>query len=236
MVVKTKNILLIEGKRAENPSYFFTGLSEKGYQVESVRSQNQALEYIDDNHPHIIIIDSTSLRSSGRRICKSVKQKALETPIILILDQNGQLLKQNEANVVLVKPFTIQKVINRIKSLLPVESNNLLKAGSLTLDTENHWVKCGNNKSSLTPRLVEILKVFMKKPGEVIERKKLFKEVWETDYTGDTRPLDVHISWLRKKIEVNPRDPQYLKTIRGVGYRLDVESEPIYPKSINRKK
>jgi DNA-binding response OmpR family regulator len=61
----------------------------------------------------------------------------------------------------------------------------------------------------------------MRHPGEVIERSKLFKEVWNTEYTGDTRTLDVHISWLREVLEENPRQPVFLKTIRGVGYRLD---------------
>ena len=62
----------------------------------------------------------------------------------------------------------------------------------------------------------------MERPGEVIERDQLFREVWETDFTDDTRTLDVHISWLRKAIEKDPRRPKYLKTIRGIGYRLDI--------------
>jgi DNA-binding response OmpR family regulator len=62
----------------------------------------------------------------------------------------------------------------------------------------------------------------MESPGEVVEREELFKKVWETDYTGDTRTLDVHISWLRKAIEPDPTQPKFLRTIRGVGYRLDV--------------
>jgi DNA-binding response OmpR family regulator len=65
--------------------------------------------------------------------------------------------------------------------------------------------------------------MFLEKPGVVLEREKLFKQVWNTNYTGDTRTLDVHISWLRKAIEEDPRKPQLLKTIRGVGYRLDID-------------
>ena len=62
----------------------------------------------------------------------------------------------------------------------------------------------------------------MEHPGEMLERERLFREVWKTEYTGDTRTLDVHISWLRQAIEVDPRKPHFLKTIRGVGYRLDI--------------
>jgi DNA-binding response OmpR family regulator len=72
--------------------------------------------------------------------------------------------------------------------------------------------------------LVTLLKILMDHPGEVVDRKKLFCEAWETNYTGDTRSLDVHMSWLRQAIEDNPRHPKYIKTIRGVGYRLDLDS------------
>jgi DNA-binding response OmpR family regulator len=74
----------------------------------------------------------------------------------------------------------------------------------------------------LTPRLVHLLKTLIEHRGEVIERKALFSQVWETNYTDDTRTLDVHVSWLRQAIEADPDAPQFLKTIRGVGYRLDV--------------
>jgi DNA-binding response OmpR family regulator len=72
--------------------------------------------------------------------------------------------------------------------------------------------------------LVVLLKILMDHPGEVVEREKLFCEAWETNYTGDTRSLDVHMSWLRQAIEENPRHPKYIKTIRGVGYRLDLDT------------
>jgi DNA-binding response OmpR family regulator len=79
-----------------------------------------------------------------------------------------------------------------------------------------------SKNSKLTPRLVRLLRILMERHGEVVEREALFKQVWETNYTGDTRTLDVHISWLRKAIELDPDNPRFLHTIRGVGYRLDV--------------
>ncbi len=83
-------------------------------------------------------------------------------------------------------------------------------------------VQCPGKQARLTPRLVHLLKALIKQHGEVIERKALFSQVWETNYTDDTRTLDVHISWLRQAIETDPDNPQYLKTVRGVGYLLDV--------------
>jgi DNA-binding response OmpR family regulator len=87
---------------------------------------------------------------------------------------------------------------------------------------EQRRVRCLGKKSRLTPRLVSLLRNLMEHPGVVIERAELFKQVWDTEYTADTRTLDVHVSWLREAIEVDPRQPRFLKTIRGVGYRLDV--------------
>jgi DNA-binding response OmpR family regulator len=83
-------------------------------------------------------------------------------------------------------------------------------------------VRCQGRETHLTPRLVELLQILMQHPGEVIERDGLFRQVWKTEYTRDTRTLDVHISWLRRVLEADPRRPRFLKTIRGVGYRLDV--------------
>jgi DNA-binding response OmpR family regulator len=83
-------------------------------------------------------------------------------------------------------------------------------------------VKCLSKNSRLTPRLTSLLQVLLQHRGEVIEREELFRQVWETNYTGDTRTLDVHISWLRRAIEMDPDHPRFLHTVRGVGYRLDV--------------
>jgi len=87
---------------------------------------------------------------------------------------------------------------------------------------EKRIVRCQGKQTRLTPRLTRLLKSLIDHKGEVVERKELFSHVWETDYTDDTRTLDVHISWLRRAIEEVPEEPKFLKTIRGVGYRLDV--------------
>ena len=97
----------------------------------------------------------------------------------------------------------------------------LRQPGPLRLDVEHRRVRCLGKNAKLTPRLVTLLHLLMDKHGEVVEREALFKKVWETNYTGDTRTLDVHISWLRRAIELDPLKPKFLKTIRGVGYRLD---------------
>jgi DNA-binding response OmpR family regulator len=143
-------------------------------------------------------------------------------PIVLISSTNHPVSRDTCANVVLSLPFTIRKLLNRIVPLLPGEGQKLLKAGPIHLDLERKQVRCQGRESRLTPRLARILEVLIQSPGIVLERERLFREVWNTEYTGDTRTLDVHISWLRQALEEDPRNPQFLKTIRGVGYRLDI--------------
>jgi len=218
------NILLIEGKRAEHPS-FFMGLTRKGFHVESVSSGSNALERLSENLPHLVLVDAASMRTSGKRICQSIRQLAPGLPVVLVVEKNPVEVDKIDANVILAQPFTLQKLLNRIRPLLPAEDKNLLIAGPLELDLAQRWVRCQDRQTSLTPRLVNLLHILIKRKGEVIDRRELFRLVWDTGYTGDTRTLDVHISWLRQAVEEDPRHPQLIKTVRGVGYRLDVDPD-----------
>jgi DNA-binding response OmpR family regulator len=218
--VKAK-ILWIEGKRAEGPS-FVPSLRKKGYGVELVATGSAALDRIAELAPDMVVVNTASLRTSGKRICTSIRELANGLPILLITNSDRPPGEDNCANVILTLPFTIRKLTNRMNRLLPGEGQKLVKAGPLSLDLERRQVRCQGREARLTPRLTRILEVLMRSPGIVLERKQLFQDVWNTEYTGDTRTLDVHVSWLRQAIEKNPRKPQFLKTIRGVGYRLDV--------------
>ena len=165
------------------------------------------------------------MRTSGKRICQSIRAHSHRAHIVLVTETQStdSIEKEELADVVLPLPFTLQKLMNRIRPLLPSEMKDLLQIGALQLDPIQRWVRIGNRQTSLTPRLVALLKILIEHPGEVIEREYLFRTVWDTTYTEDTRTLDVHVSWLRRAIEDDPRNPRYLKTIRGVGYRLDIE-------------
>ncbi len=216
-------ILLIEGKRTDRPS-FVTGLTRQGFQVESVPNGAEALVRLDSFSPDLIIVNAASMRTSGKRICQSIRSHSRGLPIVLITEaQNAESIEKEElADVILTLPFTLQKLMNRIRPLLPAEAKDLLQVGGLQLDPVQRWVRIGKRQTSLTPRLVTLLKILMEHPGEVVERGYLFSTVWDTKYTEDTRTLDVHVSWLRRAIEDDPRKPVYIKTIRGVGYRLDM--------------
>jgi DNA-binding response OmpR family regulator len=218
-------LLLVEGKRADRPS-FMAGLTRKGYQVETVPNGSAALAHLEQSMPDLVIVDAASMRTSGKRICQTLREHT-SAPLVLVVDvaQVESAQKDDVADVVLALPFTLQKLVNRIRPLIPVESKDVLKAGPISLDPFQRWVRVGKRQTSLTPRLVMLLRILMEHPGEVIERDVIFRQVWDTAYTEDTRTLDVHISWLRQAVEIDIRNPRYIKTIRGVGYRLDIDQE-----------
>jgi DNA-binding response OmpR family regulator len=216
------NILLIEGKRTERSS-FLGGLTRKGFHVTSVPSGNEALKLLEQQKPHLVVVDADSMRTSGKRICLAIRERLPRLPIILVIGSDLEEFEKAHANEVLALPFTTQKLINRIRPFLPMPNAEILKVGPIELDIKHRLVRCRGEQARLTPRLVTLLRMLIDKKGEVILREELFKKAWDTNYTGDTRTLDVHISWLRIAIGDDPRKPKLLKTLRGVGYRLDVD-------------
>lgn len=218
--MKTATILVIENKHAEIPS-FAPDLQKKGFDVHMAQNGSKAVARLKEVSPSLVVVNAASLRSTGLRICQSIREKDPKLPIILILEDNNEVNK-DAADALLELPFTVQKLVNRINPLLPGDGKNILHVGPIRLDLEKRRVRCFGKNTKLTPRLVTLLHLLMDKHGEVVEREPLFKKAWETNYTGDTRTLDVHISWLRRAIEIDPDNPKLLKTIRGVGYRLDV--------------
>lgn len=218
--MKNATLLVIEGRHAEIPS-FASDLQKKGFDVHTVLNGSEALARLKEVSPSLVVINAASIRSTGLRICQSIREQDPKLPIILILETDKSVDK-NAADSVLELPFTVQKLVNRIKPLLPGDGKNVLHVGPIRLDLEKRRVRSLGKNTKLTPRLVTLLHLLMDKHGEVVEREWLFKKAWETNYTGDTRTLDVHISWLRGAIELDPDNPKFLRTIRGVGYRLDI--------------
>jgi DNA-binding response OmpR family regulator len=213
-------VLWVEGKRTDNSS-FVSALRKKEYTVEVVPTGSAALARLVEFDPDLVVVNAASLRSSGKRICNELREKSSELPIVLIVSPEHSISGVVSANVVLELPFTSRKLLNRITPLLPGDGKNILHVGFIRLDLERKRVRCRGREARLTPRLSHLLHVLLLHAGEAVDRQRLFSEVWDTQYTGDTRTLDVHISWLRDALEEDPRQPQFLKTIRGIGYRLD---------------
>jgi DNA-binding response OmpR family regulator len=212
-------VLLIEGKGA-GPASFRVPLEKKGHLIHVDPTGRSALQRLATWPPDVIVVDGISLQSSGARICHLLHEHAPIIPLI-VLRAEGSSSERGDADVCLVAPFTPRKLLNRIERLMPARGGEILYVGDLALNLGQKCVTRNGREKRLTPKQFKLLEAFMKRPGEVLSRRFLMRHVWQTDYIGDTRTLDVHIRWVRQVIEEDPDNPRYLRTVRGIGYRFD---------------
>ncbi len=217
----TAKILLLESERTTAPS-FAPALEKRGYAVTIEHDAQAAAKRTQALVPDVVVLDAASLKTSGARICRRIRASLNGTPILLIADQKSVPDPNAGASVVLTLPFTPRKLLNSVARLLPGDDSAALQVGPIKLNLAQRRISCGGREERVTPKQAKLLEMFLRAPGQLLTRKAIIKHVWDTDYTGDTRTLDVHVSWLRGVIEPNPRKPRYLKTVRGQGYRLDL--------------
>jgi len=218
---RNTRILWAGKRRADMPS-FVPDLEAKGYKVTFVNTGKDSLKKLNNNKPDVMVIDAAAMRTTGSRICKSIQAKHPSLPIILINSPDNLPSNEIVAEVQLIHPFTIRKLENRIVPFSPGNSNKTIKEGPILLDMDRQVIRCNKKEEHVTPRMAELLKMLITQKGEVLKREYLFSKIWNTDYTEDTRSLDVHINWLRKIIEKDPNNPKLLLTVRGKGYKLEL--------------
>ena len=219
--MSTTQIFLIESSRANAPS-FAPALEKKGYVVFVFHKVKDALDAADEESLDMLVLDAASMRMAGTRLTRRARAVLGNVPIILISPDGTRPDPGSGASLTLVHPFTPRKLLNRIARLLPGDERYSLEVGPIKLNLAQCKVHCLDRQTRLTPKQAQLLEVFMQNPGRLMTRKRLIRQVWHTDYTGDTRTLDVHMSWLRHAIEPDPKNPRFLKTIRGMGYRFDI--------------
>lgn len=219
--MKTTKVLLIESARNTNDS-LAPSLKRK-YLVQIAHSGRQGIEMARREMPQVIVLDAISLRTSGNRISFRLRASLEQVPIIHI--RAADITGNSAADVLLTPPFTPRKLINRIDRFVTPEQGKVLEVGPFSLNMDTQTLTAPWTEKRLTPKLAELMALFMQNLNNTLERKVIMQQVWKTDYMGDTRTLDVHIRWLRKAIEPNPRKPQYITTVRGVGYRFVVPGE-----------
>lgn len=215
-------ILLVE--RAGKPEHTFApALRHKGFAIEVVSSGQLALKCLKELAPVAVILNSASLGSSGFRICHQL-QAAAGAPIVHIVPENTlESEKQGVAEITLLMPFTARKLINSVRRLMPASRLNMVVAGPIRLAPGARVVEAYGREKRLTVRTARLLNLFLKHPGEILDRGYLMRQIWQTDYMGDTRTLDVHIRWVREAVEPDPTNPRHILTVRGRGYRFEVD-------------
>jgi DNA-binding response OmpR family regulator len=222
--MREATVLLIEGKRAGNDT-LSSALSKEGLQVCVFNTGSEAYAWAEQHEPDIVAFDASSMRSSGVRSCRRIRALLPDTPIIHCRNEGELEDRSAEADIYLERPFTARKVLNRIRALLPTDDwkQEIARAGDITFYPAKRSVDVnGQGEQRLTPKLASLLDVFLRNPNEILAREKLMHDVWDTDFMGDTRTLDVHIRWVREVIEEDPAKPVLLKTVRGKGYIFSV--------------
>jgi DNA-binding response OmpR family regulator len=221
-----KKVLLVQGGLGDSVG---PALEQHGYRVAWVRTAKNALDFIQKDLPALVVIDVPSLRVSAERLCQSIKRLG-DVPIVMIGPEPSASLAPGPAaapaqpacaEAYISRPIQLRRFLTRVEKLMPEGQALELRCGDLLFRPGDGILRKKSEELYLNPKLSRLLQLFMQRPGEVLTRKFLMQQVWETNYLGDTRTLDVHIRWLREAIEDDPADPAYLRTIRRQGYRFE---------------
>jgi len=204
-------------------------LRTAGYETSIAGSGKAGLELVLNQKPDLVILDIMLPEMDGWEVCKAIRESSL-VPILMLTALNEEIDRvlglELGADDYLTKPFSTRELIARVKATLRrVEFDRVGMAddqavGGIRLDMAQRRVYKHGQKLDLRYKEFELLSLLVAHAGDVVTRAEIFDKVWGTDWLGDMRTLDVHIRWLREKLEDDPGDPQYIQTVRGVGYRL----------------
>ncbi len=200
-------------------------LARDGFSVTFSETQKNGLQIAVDTQPQVIVINVPKGRGSLERLCRTLGKRAPNSHRLLLVDQNSHPSDQ-ECECALLRPFTFRKLRENLAKMLESSQSNYIRCGELELDMIGRIVSGPRGQHHLTPKERTLLATFMERPNQVISRKALMEMIWDTEYLGDTRTLDVHIRWIREKIERDPHNPALLLTRRGIGYVLFMGETP----------
>jgi DNA-binding response OmpR family regulator len=194
------------------------GFQQEGIAVAFARTQVAGLQLARELQPSLIVINTANSHFSGESLCKTLARRLPQARRLVIVGRGEGA--HMEAEERLAPPFTARKLRETIRKLAETASPHVLAVGPIELDLITRLVTSRLGRVHVTPKQCRLLAIFMQRPNQVISRSDLMKEIWDTHYLGDTRTLDVHIRWLREKIEEDPTHPRILVTQRGIGYKL----------------
>jgi phosphate regulon transcriptional regulator PhoB len=207
-------------------------LTQEGYQVIIATDGQEALTKAQQENPDLMILDLMLPKVDGLDICRELRKNSStsELPIIILSAKEEEIDKilglELGADDYVTKPFSPRELIARVKAVLrrtdyslAGQTGKILQAQGIELDLRKHQVKVAGSEINLTPKEFNLLSILIKHPGQVFSRDNLLKKVWDYNYHGDTRTVDVHIRRLRKKISQHSSQ-QHIITVRGVGYKF----------------
>ncbi|MCK6630471.1 MAG: response regulator transcription factor [Anaerolineae bacterium] len=219
----TMHVLLIENSSLDQSESLLANLTEQGYEVAVSATPEAALETTKTLWPNLIVFNSANALFNLASFQLALDQTNLNVPYVVVGDKN--LAADTNFETIVVAPGKTQQLNQGLKKAASNQKNRFVRVPGLTLDCYKHQMLRQGKIYNLTPKEFKLLYLLVSNHDQVLSRKTIMQEVWETDYLGDTRTLDVHIRWIREKIEDNPSRPQRLITIRGTGYRFILNPE-----------
>ncbi len=210
-------------------------LEQSGYVVEVAQDGEEALQKEKETKPDLIVLDVMLPKKDGIEVCKTIRSDKNQVPILMLTAKDDEFDRvlglELGADDYMTKPFSPREVVARVKAILrrsslvdhvrKEEEDEDIVIGSIRIRPDFFEVYRNDELLELTPKEFELLLYLVERQGRVITREHMLNSVWNYEFAGNSRIVDVHISHLRDKLEENPKQPQFIKTVRGLGYKLE---------------
>jgi two-component system response regulator RegX3 len=223
-------ILVVEDEETLAEAISFL-LSKEGFEVAIAATGPEAIESFDKSGADLILLDLMIPGLSGTEVCRQIRTKS-SVPIIMLTAKDSEIDKvvglEIGADDYVTKPYSSRELIARIRAVLrrgelhdSADEGATIEVGPVRMDTDRHVITINGETTSIPLKEFELLEFLMRNAGRVLTRMQLIDRVWGSDYVGDTKTLDVHIKRLRAKIEKDPANPEFIQTVRGMGYKME---------------
>lgn len=223
-----KSILIVDDEVDIASSIQYV-LKQEGYSTLLAHDGLEAMQIIENQHPDLIILDVMMPGIDGYEVCRRVRSNDKRTPIVMLTARTSEVDTvvglELGANDYVAKPVRLRELVARVKAHLreavdQKTPSRVIKYGDLQIDLDSRLVKVRNDVVELTFKEFELLATMARQPNRVFTRDQLFSQVWGSNFLGESRTVDVHIRYLREKLEEDPGRPKHILTVRGVGYRF----------------
>jgi two-component system response regulator RegX3 len=225
----SESVLIVEDEEVLAESIAFS-LEAEGYSVATVADGLEAVKVIEESKPDLVLLDLMLPGLPGLDVLKRVRE-AHSMPVVILTAKSAEADKviglELGADDYVNKPFSMRELVSRVRAHLrraKIEAKGddtlVIGGGGVELDVDRHEVTVRGTPVELRPKEFDLLFSLLARKGRLVMRDTLISEVWGYDYVGDTKTLDVHVKRLRKKVEVDPKDPELIVTVRGLGYKF----------------
>jgi len=226
-------VLLVEDERSISEP-LAEHLAREGFEPEVAETLAAADAAYRRQSPDVVLLDVMLPDGDGRELCRRIRSES-DVPIIMLTARGEEVDRivglELGADDYVVKPFSARELVARIRAVLrrgraSADPASPVEIGVLVLDPSSRRVTKNGEPIELAAKEFDLLALLMSRAGQVVRREEIMDEVWDPHWFGPTKTLDVHISWVRKKIEDDPSEPRFITTVRGVGFRFETSDEP----------